>query len=159
MLLLAREVIEMATVSDVAKWFLHRKSFTHKQLQKLCYYAQAWHCALLGEPLFDEEIQAWIHGPVCPKLYAQYAVWGWAPIKRIRKKNFNFSPETLSVLRAVYNTYAKFTGEQLEALTHSESPWREARGNLKPYEPSEAIIPVENMKKYYAEKYKQAQGD
>ena len=25
----------MATVFEVAKWFLHRKSFTHKQLQKL----------------------------------------------------------------------------------------------------------------------------
>lgn len=149
----------MAKVFDIARWFLHRKSFTHKQLQKLCYYAQAWHCALLGEPLFDEEIQAWIHGPVCPALYVKYSVWGWTPIRRIRKESFDFSVETLNVLRAVYNTYAKFTGEQLEALTHSESPWRDARGNLKPYEPSEAVIPVEAMKKYYAEKYRQAQGD
>lgn len=61
----------LKSVLDVAEWFLHRKSFTHKQLQKLCYYAQAWHCALLNKTLFDEEIQAWVHGPVCPVLYSR----------------------------------------------------------------------------------------
>lgn len=149
----------MATVFNVAEWFLHRKSFTHKQLQKLCYYAQAWHYALLGKKLFEEEIQAWIHGPVCPVLYARYASYGWTPIKRIRGEVQKFSAETSNVLRAVYNTYAKFTGEQLESLTHSESPWQEARGTLKPYEPCENVISVESMRKYYAQKYKQAQGD
>ena len=149
----------MEDVRDIALWFLSKDSMTHKKLQKLCYYAQAWHYALLSKPLFTEEIQAWIHGPVCPALYTRYSFYGWTPIKKFRKEPFKFSAETLSVLRAVYNTYAKFTGEQLEALTHSESPWREARGNLKPYEPSEATISVESMKKYYAEKYKQAQGD
>ena len=141
MLISMQKVSEMATVFDVAKWFLHRKSFTHKQLQKLCYYAQAWHCALLHEPLFAEEIQAWIHGAVCPALYAHYSIYGWTPIRKFRKEPFNFSAETLSVLWAVYNTYAKFTGEQLEALTHSESPWREARGKLKPYEPPKRLSP------------------
>lgn len=149
----------MATVFDVAAWFLHKKSFTHKQLQKLCYYAQAWHCALLDEKLFGEEIQAWIHGSVCPMLYARYASYGWTPIKKLRGQSPKFPAETLSILRAVYGTYSKFTGEQLESLTHSELPWREARGNFKPYEPCENVISVETMRKYYAEKYKQAQGD
>ena len=149
----------MATVFDVAEWFLHRETFTHKQLQKLCYYAQAWHCALLNEKLFSEEIQAWIHGPVCPVLYARYASYGWNPIKKMYGESPKFSPKTLSVLKAVYNTYSKFTGEQLESLTHSELPWREARGNLKPYEPCENVIPCESMRKYYGQKFKEAQGD
>ena len=36
----------MVDVRAVANWFLSRKSLTHKQIQKLCYYAQAWYCAL-----------------------------------------------------------------------------------------------------------------
>ena len=36
----------MEKVMDVANWFLSQSSMTHKKLQKLCYYAQAWHCAL-----------------------------------------------------------------------------------------------------------------
>ena len=147
------------SVLKVAEWFLHRKSFTHKQLQKLCYYAQAWHCALLDKPLFDEEIQAWVHGPVCPVLYSYYANYGWTPIKKLYGASPRFSAESLGVLRAVYSTYSKFDGAQLETLTHSELPWREARGNISPFEPSDKVISVESMRRYYAEKYKQAQGD
>lgn len=149
----------MATVFDVAEWFLHRKSFTHKQLQKLCYYAQAWHCVLVKEKLFNEEIQAWIHGPVCPVLYARYASYGWKTIEKMHGKSPSFSTTTLRVLRAVYNTYSKFTGEKLEALTHSELPWQEARGNLKPYEPCENAISCESMRTYYGKRLKESQVD
>ena len=149
----------MTTVFDVAEWFLHRKSFTHKQLQKLCYYAQAWHCALLKEKLFGEEIQAWIHGPVCPKLYAYYASYGWKSIEKMSGKPPEFSDNTLRVLRAVYNTYSKFTGEKLEVLTHSETPWQEARGDLKPYEPCVNEISFESMRSYYGKRLEEAQVD
>lgn len=85
--------------------------------------------------------------------------YGWAPIKKIRGSSPKFSAESLGVLKAVYDTYSKFDGAQLEVLTHSELPWKEARGNTPPYEPSENVISIESMKTYYAEKYKQAQGD
>ena len=64
----------MVNVIDVAHWFLSKESMTHKKLQKLCYYAQAWHCTLRnGEPLFMNPIEAWIHGPVIRSLYKEYA--------------------------------------------------------------------------------------
>lgn len=147
------------SIFDVADWFLHKKSFTHKQLQKLCYYAQAWHCALLDKPLFDEEFQAWIHGPVCPALYALYAECGWQPIKKRDGKAPKFHSDSLQLLNSVYRTYAKLNGAQLEALTHSELPWKKTRGDLEPYEPSNKIIPLDLMRNFYVEKYQQAQGD
>ena len=70
-----------------------------------------------------------------------------------------FPTDTTDVLRAVYNTYSKFGGAQLEALTHSELPWQQARGNIPPFEPSENVISTDLMGKFYGEKYKQAQGD
>ena len=147
------------TVFDAARWFLHKKSLTHKQLQKLCYYAQAWHLALLDRPLFDEEFQAWIHGPVCPYLYADYADYGWKKIVKLTGEAPKFPDETLQVLKAVYRTYSKLSGAQLETLTHSEKPWQDARGNIPPYEPSTNVISNDVMKQFYAETYKQAQGD
>ena len=149
----------MPDVFDVAEWFLHKKSFNHKQLQKLCYYAQAWHLALLNKPLFDAEIEAWVHGPVIPLLYYRYADYGWEKIARLSGESPRFNDDTTEVLKAVYRTYANFDGSQLEALTHSEKPWYEARGNLKPYEICNKPIPLEAMRNYYAEKYKQAQGE
>jgi uncharacterized phage-associated protein len=39
------------------------------KLQKLLYYCQGWHLAWDGEPLFGEEFEAWLSGPVCRELY------------------------------------------------------------------------------------------
>jgi uncharacterized phage-associated protein len=36
--------------------------------------------ALYGDPLFEEDFQAWIHGPVIPVLYQKYKSFGWQPI-------------------------------------------------------------------------------
>ena len=46
----------MISVKKVAEWFLSQRSMEHKVLQKLCYYAQAWHCALEGQALFSEHV-------------------------------------------------------------------------------------------------------
>jgi len=38
-------------INTVANWFLNKYSMSHKKLQKLCYYAEAWHQALYNSPL------------------------------------------------------------------------------------------------------------
>ena len=146
-------------VFQVAEWFLSRSKMTHKKLQKLCYYGQGWHMALEGRPLFSEKIEAWVHGPVIPELYQKYKSYGWQEIPQMMCKEADFSEGTLEVLRAVYETYGGFSGEQLERLTHSETPWQEARAGLLPYEVSTKEIKPELMGKYYLEKYQEAQDD
>ncbi len=39
------------------------------KLHKLLYYAAGWHLGFTGEPLFDEDIEAWQYGPVVPSIY------------------------------------------------------------------------------------------
>lgn len=149
----------MAKLLDVAHWFLSRNAMTHKKLQKLCYYAQAWYCTLYdGDPLFDDRIEAWVHGPVVPALYPHYADYRWNEIPRIEYSG-SLKDDEIRVLQAVYNTYGNFTGDQLERLTHSESPWIEARGNLNPWDPCTAEITPASMRSYYAKQYEQTQND
>lgn len=150
----------MENVHDIAKWFLSKDSMTHKKVQKLCYYAQAWYCALYdGAPLFPDEVQAWVHGPVVPALYPIYADYKWSPIPREDFDASKLSPKALAVLEAVYNTYGDFSGDQLEELTHSEYPWKHARGDLNAWETSTNPISCSEMRKYYGRKYEQAQND
>ena len=60
----------MATVFDVAQYILEKHGeMTAMKLQKLVYYAQAWHIAWTDGPLFDNRIEAWADGPVCPDLF------------------------------------------------------------------------------------------
>ena len=148
----------MKSVLDVASWFLSKGSIKHKKLQKLCYYAQAWHCALYDEPLFSERIEAWVHGPVAPALYSEYAPYGWDDIPS-KECTVQFTDDEMDILNAVYNTYWKFTGGQLEQLTHREEPWIKARKNLEPWEPGNNPIPTEDMHQFYLKRYSDAQGD
>lgn len=148
------------TAADVAKWFLSRDSMTHKKLQKLCYYSQAWYCALYdGSPLFSDEIQAWVHGPVVPSIYPSYADYKWLSIPKSAFDGSIFDKKALDILEAVYDTYGDLSGDQLESLTHSEEPWIIARGNCKPWETSTTPIACASMREYYAKKYELAQND
>lgn len=150
----------MEKVQDIAKWFLCHDAMTHKKVQKLCYYAQAWYCALYdGSPLFNDEIQAWVHGPVIPTLYSVYADYKWNPIPQAKCDDLEFNESVNNILEAVYDTYGDFSGDQLESLTHSEDPWILARKDAKPWEPSINPISCDSMREYYSRKYRLAQND
>ena len=49
---------------------------TNLKLQKLLYYAQAWYLANYQKPLFDEPIEAWVHGPVVVQVYNEFRDYG-----------------------------------------------------------------------------------
>ena len=53
-----------ATAHDVAAFILREygRPMSTMKLQKLGYYAQAWHLAWEGVPLFDDNIEAWANG-------------------------------------------------------------------------------------------------
>ena len=147
------------TIFDVADWFLSKETMTHKKLQKLCYYAQAWYCALYdGTPLFDEEIQAWVHGPVCPDLWAKYREYKWDKIPQVESCR-KFDEKELDILEAVYDNYIEMSGAELEELTHIEEPWKKTRGGLPPYENCTRVISIIDMRDYYKRKYEEDQND
>ncbi|WP_347242384.1 type II toxin-antitoxin system antitoxin SocA domain-containing protein [Fischerella sp. FACHB-380] len=111
------------------------------------YYAQAWHLAIHNIPLFLEDFQAWVHGPVIPELYQKYKNFGWQPI--LKDVNPQLSENIKEFLDEVAQEYFACDAYELEQMTHVEAPWNLARGNLPPDAPSNAIIKKEWMKEYY----------
>lgn len=146
-------VLYMARVYDVANWFLSKEKMTHKKLQKLCYYAQAWSYALKDKPLIDAEFQAWVHGPVCPQLYEQYKGSGMMDLTADPRSHFDFSSNEEELLESVWETYGSLTGNALEVLTHSEPPWRNARAGCAENQICQNVISSEDMKRYYKSIY------
>ena len=57
------------TAQAIANFFLWQEQITQMKLHKLLYYAAGWHLGFTGEPLFDEDIEAWQYGPVVPSIY------------------------------------------------------------------------------------------
>lgn len=150
----------MATIIDVANWFLSKESMTHKKLQKLCYYYIAW-----GHALFNREMaegaffEAWVHGPISPLLYAQFRDFGWNLIPQRECVLEVFTEEQLYLLESVYLTYGPLSANELGALSHSELPWKKARGFCPPNIRSQQQISPEDMRDYYRSIYEQSQGE
>jgi len=141
----------MFSVFDVANEFLSINSVSHKKLQKLCYYAQGWNLGLLGTELFNEEIQAWIHGPVCPTLYNKYRGYGY---EEIPKEESNNTDENFKrSIGQIYRIYEDLDGDDLEAKTHNEFPWKNARHGLQSWESCNREITKLSMKLYFKEEF------
>jgi uncharacterized phage-associated protein len=58
----------------ITNWFIEKNKtdwsdLTHLKIQKLLYYAQGWFLGNYETPLFDDDIEAWRHGPVIRSIY------------------------------------------------------------------------------------------
>lgn len=144
----------MATAHDVARYILQNlgRPVAAVRLQKLVYYAQAWHLVWDEQPLFDDRIEAWANGPVVRALYATHR-----GKFSVRAEDFpSGDPEALTAseresVDAVLGYYGDYTAHQLSELTHREDPWREARSKagLLQGERGEALITHVAMVEYY----------
>ena len=151
------------TALDVAFYFIKKgreegKPITNKKLQKLVYYAQAWSLVLNNEKLFNERIEAWVHGPAIPDLYDKFKKFGAEPISVDEKDlHFSLSDKQVEVLDNVWKVYGKYDANYLEVLTHSELPWQEARTGLEISDTSNNEISEESIKNFYSEKLAKTQ--
>ena len=139
------------SIEELANWFLAKESMTHKKLQKVCYYGVAWGWALMDRSVIsDDGFQAWVHGPVAPKLYDRYKKNGWNDIPRVAAKDTaKVAGDIADLLESVWITYGEKSGNELEALSHSEKPWIEARAGLESSESSNNPISTDVMAKFY----------
>lgn len=121
------------------------------RLEKLVYYAQAWHLALTDEPLFVDELEAWRNGPVVRELWERHRgrrrVDAWPAGDPEKLKG-----ESRQVISLVCQVYGRLSGDELSELTHSEAPWRQARGDLAAEERCTTVIPKQELKRFYRQR-------
>ncbi len=129
---------------------------TNLKLQKLLYYAQAWHLAFFDKVLFQDPLQAWIHGPVAPPVYGAFKGFGYNPIP-IHPRKVELSSKSAGLVDDVLLTYLSFDAFTLECMTHREKPWLEARGSLPLDEPCKNEISTSTMKEYFKQVLKEAE--
>ncbi|HEX2296276.1 MAG TPA: type II toxin-antitoxin system antitoxin SocA domain-containing protein [Actinomycetota bacterium] len=123
------------------------------KLQKLLYYAQGWHLAWYGEPLFADVVEAWAFGPAVGDVYTAYKDCRDEPIATPSGGD----PEKLGArerraLEAVVAAYAPLTGPQLAALTHREGPWVAAREGYEHGQRSRRAMSRDLIRRYFEER-------
>lgn len=151
-------------LGHIITYYINERGDTvsHKKLQKLLYYVEAWHLVNFDEPLLNEDFQAWVHGPVIPELYHQLKEFGFNNLVVINEEEPTVDKEIEAIIvknaieqkvefiHSVLDTYGSLSSFELELLSHSEKPWIDARNGCAPHERCTTIISKKAMREYYS---------
>lgn len=114
----------------------HYGPMSHLKLQKLIFYCDAYCLAYFDKELVEDQFEAWVHGPVSRKVYDSlkdksilYSDLAYSEKDGIDvdKEFEKLSKDQQDLILAVLGDLSKWTGIELEAATHKEKPWLEAR--------------------------------
>lgn len=142
----------------IAKWIINKIHPEPLKLQKLLYLAQGYSYAFYDRPLFNDELEAWVHGPVVRKVYNMFKNYQHNSI------DTNFEIEELDdeakdVLNYVINHFAKYDAKYLEKLSHEQEPWILSREGLDPDERNDKTIAKETIANYFINEVFQPEGE
>ena len=116
---------------------------TNLKLQKLLYYQLGHHLAAFGTPLFSEDVESWMYGPVVPSVYDVFSAYGSSALPVVDTE-VSLSKEEEILFCQVYDAYREFSAIGLMNRTHTEKPWIEAT----PHDRG-TVIPQASMESYF----------
>ncbi|GJM43346.1 MAG: hypothetical protein DHS20C21_01880 [Gemmatimonadota bacterium] len=141
----------MTTAHDVAAYILDELGpVSAMKLQKLVYYSQAWHLVWEDGMLFEDEIQAWTHGPVIPALFKSHSGKFQLQAGDIDGDAAALSTRQQKVVDQVLEFYGDKSSQWLSDLTHFEAPWKGARRGISDAARASVEITPESMMEYYS---------
>lgn len=158
-LLSMQENLGDGKIDRVARYLMCRcEDITPLMLQEALYYIQGFGYAFLGSFPFEEDCEAWPHGPVFKEVYMRYKDFRYEPEgERERFDASVFTAGEKAVYDSVINFFCCYSGRILEHITHNEEPWLKARGSLPLSAYSEALMDKETLGGYFLtikEKYR-----
>ena len=121
----------MSKILDVAQYIcayyreLSNEPIDEMKLHKLLYFAQREKLALLDEPLFTEELQGWIHGPVSPYVRAHFE-----ESEGIVADTSALKDDEKYIINNVMHQYCSIASWKLRELSHREISWQNSRRGL-----------------------------
>ena len=86
--------------------------------------------AAFDTPLFEEDIEAWMYGPVVPSVYYNYESKGSQPLE-CNEEPIHLTPEEETLFYQVYDAFKDFSAYGLMRRTHDEKPWRDSTPHNK----------------------------
>ena len=106
--------------------------------------------------MFEEDCQAWVHGPVYGQVYGMFRDFKFNPIDDerfavLRGRYAILKREAISVLDAVLGSFGQYGGKLLESITHQEAPWLEARQTADECERTQNVMDKDAIKRYFLE--------
>lgn len=133
------------------------QDITQLSLQKALYYVQGFYKAFFGSFIFEEDCEAWVHGPVYRDIYRKYCGYCYDSINNVNEPDLSLmTAEEKALLDSIVRHICCYSGKTLESFTHLETPWISTRGNLPVEASTNRIIPKQIIGEYFTsvkEKY------
>lgn len=141
----------MYDVLDICEYIIdycNEKDYgvSNLKLQKLLYFVQAFFLISDdGLPCFHEEIEAWAFGPIVPKAYYRYRIYGFSNIQSSHKEldsviNYIDKEKIASVVEMFKN----YSAPELVRLTYQQRPWIDAYAQGR-----NTVIGIEEIRDYF----------
>lgn len=137
----------MYDVQLISKYIIHRHALpiNNLKLQKILYFVQAEFLVSMDKACFDDDIEAWPHGPTVPAVYFKYNIFGSTNIPDQGNKGFEaISRQDKNHLDAIIDTAAKYSSSWLEKITLRQKPWKDA------YKRNDKVIKQSELKEYFS---------
>lgn len=104
------------------------------KLQKVLYFLQANHLVETGNPLFEDEIEAWDFGPVIVEVYNRYKMYGASSIPfDFIDRNHDYKKHVLrkdmAIMNDLLDELISISSTSLLETIHNQKPWEEGYFN------------------------------
>lgn len=135
----------------------HYGPMSHLKLQKLVFYCDAYSLAYFGKELVTDNFEAWVHGPVCRRLYDTlkdksklYSDVGYSYDGTDVDAEFaKLSSDQQDLVKSILDQLSKWNSLELETATHQEMPWQKARMGYGEADKCNVVISKQDMKEFY----------
>ena len=151
---------DVNVVADYICWkfFKLQENISVAKLHKLLYFVQAWHLGIYKQALFDDDFEAWVHGPVCPAINQRFS--GYPMATPLHSKDIDLERLDKNVTKPLENhvchvleNFGELSFMKLEEyFVEHELPWKEARAGLSSLTRGNAIISKERIMEFHSEK-------
>lgn len=142
---------------EIALYFIKQvKEIDALSLQKLIYFANGLSKPFLGKLLVLDTAESWKYGPVYKDIYDSFSYYAYNRIdyeELLKNYNDNLDEKEKEFLDEIIMDFGCYSGKILREMTHLTDPWVNARVGLEDNEPSDRVIELDEMNKYFQSVY------
>ena len=137
----------MAETMAVAKYFnklyvmKHGSNMDELKMHKMMYFSQRESLMISGNPLFNDDFQAWRLGPVLLDVRKEYMTG-----EPFSGDYGDLDESERELVESVFNRYDSYSSWSLSTLSHSEYSWLQARQGLSYEDPGKEKMTLSAMK-------------
>ena len=113
-------------IHEVANYLISEAPYgiSHRELQKLLYFAQGFYLSQHDEPLFDSDLDAWKFGPVNSSIWGRFREFGYHSLTLSdNDRNNLLSNEKKTFLAVILSSFFVLGEAQLIDMSHTDYTW------------------------------------